>query len=184
MAQIIAISGASGSGKTTFAKALAEYYEKKRLRVTVICSDAFFRNVLPKLISPVDGKEYPDWNHPTSVDVPRFAEAVKTAQNSGEYDYVIVEGVNALCYSELLALADVKVFVDASPEMRLYRRIARNVKLMGLSVEEIGEYYLKCARHRETEFCLPSSSLADIRIDNEWGFDVEKESFRIEEYLG
>ncbi|MBQ6788767.1 MAG: AAA family ATPase [Clostridia bacterium] len=183
MTRVILISGASGSGKTTFADSLAEHYRSGGFRVAVFSSDAFFRDTLPKMISPADGREYPDWNHPTSADTVRFAETVETAKSSGEYDYVISEGVNVLCYGELLALADVKIFVDASPEMRLYRRIVRNMKLMGLSAEEIGEYYLKCARYREAEFCLPSSSVADMRVDNEWGFDVEKESFKIEKHF-
>ena len=184
MAQIIAVSGASGSGKTTFAKALLSFYEGKGLRIGYISADSFFKKELPVMVSPADGCRYPDWNHPTSIDSEAFVAAVMDASENGEYDYVITEGVNIFCYEELRDISDVKIFIDASPEMRIFRRISRNTVLMGQTVEYIGEYYLKCARYREAEFSLASSVYADIHVENEWGFDVEKESLRIAEYLG
>ena len=93
MPYIVAVSGASGSGKSTFSEALKTYLEGRGSRVCVIPSDRYFKKDLPKMISPADGEEYPDWNHPTSVDVPAFVAAVEEARDSGEYDYVIIEGV-------------------------------------------------------------------------------------------
>lgn len=183
MAYVIAISGASGSGKTTFAAALANYYEERGLRVCRLSSDSFFKKELPKMISPADGCEYPDWNHPTSVDSEALVKAVEERKNCGEYDFVIAEGINIFCFEGLCSTADVKIFVDASPEMRIYRRIARNTVLMGQSVEYIGNYYLKCARYREAEFSLASARHADLHVDNEWGFDVEAEAKRIAEII-
>ena len=83
----------------------------------------------------------------------------------------------------ILDISDVKIFVDASPEMRIFRRIARNTALMGQTVEFIGDYYLKCARYREAEFSLASAHHSDMHVDNEWGFDIEAEAERIEEML-
>ena len=183
MAHVIAISGASGSGKTTFTKALAEYYVKNGFRVYNISSDSFFRGELPKMISPADGCEYPDWNHPSSVDSDAFVKAVEEKKCSGEYDFVIAEGINIFCFEKLLEISDVKIFVDASPEMRIFRRIARNTQLMGQTVEYIGDYYLKCARYREAEFSLASAKYTDLHVDNEWGFDVETEAEKIKEIL-
>lgn len=183
MSYVISISGASGSGKTTFAAALEKHYTHRGLRVCRLSSDSFFKKELPKMISPADGCEYPDWNHPTSVDSDAFVKAVADKKASGDFDFVIVEGINIFCFEGILDISDVKIFVDASPEMRIFRRIARNTALMGQTVEFIGEYYLKCARYREAEFSLASARHSDMRVDNEWGFDIEAEAERIEEML-
>lgn len=180
---VIGISGASGSGKSTFTSALAALLESKGLRTAVFAADTYFKNPLPTMISPADGETYPDWNHPTSFDSDKLADDIVTAKNSGEYDYILVEGVTIFCIPKLRDLADCKVFVDASIEMRIFRRINRNVITKGQTIEFIGGYYLKCARYREKEFSLPSAVYADMRVDNEYGFDIEKEWTKIEGIL-
>ena len=183
MTYIIEISGASGSGKSTFTGALKELLEKNGLRCAVFAADAYFKNPLPTMISPADGETYSDWNHPTSFDSEKLAEDIIKAKNSGEYDYILTEGVTIFCVPEIRDLADCRVFIDAEIETRIFRRIARNVVTKGQTIEFIGGYYLKCARHREKEFCLPSAKYAHIRVDNEYGFDAEKEWKKIEEML-
>ena len=180
---VIAISGASGSGKSTFTSALVSLLEAKGLRTVVFAADAYFRNPLPTMISPADGETYPDWNHPSSFDSEKLAEDIIAARDSGEYDFVITEGVTIFCVPELRALAGCRIYIDASIEMRIYRRIARNVVTKGQTIEFIGGYYLKCARYREKQFSLPSAEYADLRVDNEYGFDAEKEWAKIEEIL-
>lgn len=183
MAYVIAVSGASGSGKSTFSQSLCTYLTENGSRVCVIPADRYFKKQLPTMISPADGEEYPDWNSPASVDMPSLAEAVRTARDSGEYDYVITEGVTIFCDDGVRSTADVRIYIDASIEMRIYRRIARNVVTKGQTVEFIGTYYLKCARYRETEYSLPSAKYADLRVDNEWSFDIEREWDRIKGFL-
>lgn len=183
MAYVIAISGASGAGKSTFAEALLTYLEKHGSRAVIVAADRYFKKELPRMISPAMGEEYPDWNHPDSVDMPSFLAAIEAAVTCGEYDHVIVEGVTILCSESIRSLADVTVYVDASIEMRIYRRIARNVVTKGQTIEFIGGYYLKCARYREAEYSLPSARYAELHVDNEWGFDIEAEYTKITELL-
>lgn len=183
MTKVIAVSGASGSGKSTFAAALARLLTERGSRVKVLPADDFFKPELPTLVSPADGETYPDWNHPDSVDMPAYADAIEAARDSGECDYVLIEGVTIYCDKRVRSLADVKVYIDASIEMRIYRRIARNAAA-GQTIEFIGGYYLKCARYRERAFSLPSAEHADLRVDNEWGFDIEAEAERILALLG
>lgn len=178
MPYIIAVSGASGSGKSTFADALKTYLESKQNRVCVIAADRYFKKELPKMISPATGEEYSDWNHPDSVDIPAFLAAVREAKESGEYDHVIIEGVTIFCHESVRELADVKIYIDATIEMRIYRRIARNVQ-RGQTIEFIGGYYLNFARWREKEYSLPSAQYADWRVDNEYGFDIDAEGEKI-----
>ncbi|MBQ6263148.1 MAG: AAA family ATPase [Clostridia bacterium] len=163
---VIGICGPSGSGKSTIAGKLAGM-----LGCEVLSSDRFFKSELPTMISPADGKEYPDWNSPDSVD---YAALVRTVEEKKkEPGFLIVEGCIILTCPELCELLDYVVYTDASTETCLFRRIARNVKLMGFSVEEIGEYYLKCARYREKEYCLPQKGKADFVVGNEYGFDAD-----------
>jgi len=160
---IIGVSGGSGSGKSTFAAALCEKLDG----ALCICSDRYFRKELPKMISPLDGKEYPDWNHPESIESEQMRQDILAACESGEYRYIVAEGAYVFCIEPLRALMDLKIWVDASIEMRIFRRIARNVVTKGQSVEFIGGYYLNCARYREREYSLPSAAFADIRVPNE-----------------
>lgn len=180
---VIEIAGASGSGKSTFTSALKEYLEQNNFRTAVFASDAYFKNPLPTMISPADGETYPDWNHPTSFDSEKLAEDIITARDSGEYDYILAEGVTIFCVPEIRDLADCKIFIDASIEMRIFRRISRNVVTKSQTIEFIGGYYLKCARYREKEFSLPSAAYADMRVDNEYGFDIQKEWAKAEGIL-
>lgn len=99
-----------------------------------------------------------------------FSGTLRAAE-SKEYRYVIVEGLLVLNDDNLREAMDLKIFVTASPETCLYRRILRNTALFGQTPEFIGNYYLKCARRREAEFCLPTRECADFIIDNEVSFD-------------
>lgn len=199
---IVAVAGASGSGKSTFAEQLKNYLElhggcrnsdkcpnsdsctNKAARVCVVPADRYFKNPLPTMVSPADGETYPDWNSPESVDMESLHSEITHLRDSAQADYVIVEGVTILCDEKIRAAADVRVFIDASIEMRIFRRIKRNVETKKQTIDFIGGYYLKCARYREREFALPSAEYADMHVDNEWGFDIEREGGKILDLLG
>ena len=119
---VVGVSGGSGSGKSTFAAALCEKLEG----ALHICSDHYFKKELPKMISPLDGKEYPDWNHPTSIDSEQMRQDILAAAESGEYRYIVAEGAYVFCIEPLRPLMDLKYgwmpplkcgFSAASPEM-------------------------------------------------------------------
>lgn len=171
---ITAIAGASGSGKSTLAAALAERFEKDGRRVLTVSSDRYFKKDLPKMISPSDGREYPDWNHPDSFDAAAMLRDLTAARDAGEYDVILFEGVTIFCHPALRDFADVKIWVDAAIETRIARRIARNVVTKGQTVEFIADYYLRCARYREKQYSIPSRVYADFAVENEYSFDVEE----------
>lgn len=163
MAVFIGISGGSGSGKSTFAGELQALLPGSR----TVCSDRFFKDPLPTMISPLDGQAYPDYNHPDSVD--RAAFAAELERLSKEPGFVLVEGAYIFCIPEILEKLDYRIYIDAAIETRFFRRIRRNLQ-KGQDLDFIGGYYLKCARFREKEYSLPSRSLADLTVDNEYGF--------------
>ena len=172
---IIAIAGASGSGKSTLASALAALFEGDGKRVLSVSSDKYFKKDLPKMVSPSDGREYPDWNHPDSFDADALRRDLCAARDAGDWDVILFEGVTIFCHPALRALADVRIWVDASIEARIARRIARNVVAKGQSVEFIMDYYLRCARVREREFAVPSRVYADFAVNNDYGFEFDAE---------
>lgn len=73
----------------------------------------------------------------------------------------------AFYFPHIRDLFDIKIFVNASPETCIYRRIIRNMLKFKQTPEYIGDYYLKCARHREREYCLPTEKFANYIINNE-----------------
>lgn len=178
---IVGISGASGSGKSTFTDAFAGEMTKRTGRAPVIfAADRYFKKELPKMVSPADGSENFDWNSPDSFDSDAMINDIKEcAAALGDNDMIIVEGVTIFCVPALREMFDVKVFIDASIEMRIFRRINRNVVTKGQTIEFIGNYYLRFARYREKEYCLPSAEYADIHVDNEYGFDISEAADRI-----
>jgi len=165
---IIGLCGPSGSGKSTVARALSE-----ELNCEVFCADRYFKSELPKMISPDDGNEYPDWNSPESINYKALADDVKAYVENCDKKYVIIEGSLIFAVELIDSMLDLRIFVTAKPETCIYRRIVRNISLMGQSAEYIGSYYLKCARHREAQYCLPCIKKADIVIDNDVSFDKD-----------
>ncbi|MBR6557489.1 MAG: AAA family ATPase [Clostridia bacterium] len=163
--KIIGICGPSGSGKSTVAAELAE-----QLNAPVIHLDRNFKEELPEICSPDDGQNYPDWNSPDSIHWDRVLKQIREEKEKGESEWVIVEGMLLFCIEPLYKALDIKIYVSAKIETCLYRRIVRNIGLFGQSPEYIGGYYLKCARHREAEYCLPYADRADYVIDNDISF--------------
>jgi uridine kinase len=77
------------------------------------------------------------------------------------------------CHPALRDFADVKIWVDASIETRIARRIARNVVSKSQTVEFIADYYLRCARCRERQYSVPSRVYADFTVGNDYGNTID-----------
>lgn len=168
---LIGIAGPSGSGKSTVADAL-----EKRMDCEVFHTDGYFNDPLPTLVSPDDGKTYPDWNQPASIRSPQLIADLQAAAVAARRPYILAEGALLYCIDGLRELFDYRIFVTAKIETCLYRRIVRNVSLFHQTPEFIGGYYLKCARHQEAKYCLPSIRHADFVIDNDVTFDGQLDS--------
>lgn len=168
--KIIGICGPSGGGKSTIAAELAE-----QLSASVIHLDHYFKSELPQICSPDNHQYYPDWNSPESIRSDEVLARLRAEKESGKSGWLIVEGMLLFCIEPLYELLDYKIFVSAKIETCLYRRIVRNVTLFNQSPEYIGEYYLRCARHREAEYCLPYTNKADFIIDNDFSYSDQLE---------
>ncbi len=164
--RVIGVSGPSGSGKSTLSKYLCENLPD----AVYVSADKYYKKELPKITSPLDGKEYPDWNHPTSVDFAGMAEEIERHKADPSISYIIADGAFIYCSDEIRRLCDYKIFVSCAIESRIHRRICRNIRERGQTPEFIGGYYLACVRYREAEYSVPSARFADLLVDNELDF--------------
>ena len=160
---VIAIAGCSGSGKSTFSQMLLE--EFKDYKVELLPTDKYFNRTLPKMVSPLSNKEYDDFNCPGSLNFEKYYEDVKATCERDDLDIIILEGLTVLYFPELRELEDLKIFMDLDPEIRMYRRIVRNMKAGRGTMEEIADFYLNSAKYSENKYFIPTKIQADIVLN-------------------
>jgi uridine kinase len=178
---IIGICGGTGSGKTTIARAIVDAVGREN--VVLVEQDAYYRNLADM---PLDERHQANFDHPDSIDSEMMVNHIKRLKQGQPiempvYDMVthtrsdrveiiepkpvvIVEGILIFAESRLLDLLDVRVFVDTPDDIRLMRRMRRDVTERGRSFERTLEQYEKTIRPMHFEFVEPSKRHADIII--------------------
>ncbi len=177
---ILGIAGGTGSGKTTLTQRLKERF---RENVSVINHDNYYKRHDDLLLEERSRLNY---DHPDSFDTELMVEQIE-ALRRGEtiacpvYDFtqhnrsndtllihptsvIIVEGILIFADSKLRDLMDVKVFVDTDADVRILRRIVRDVKKRGRSLESVVEQYLTTVKPMHERFVEPSKRYADIIV--------------------
>lgn len=179
---VIAIAGGSGSGKTTLARAI--HKEMGDANVVYVNHDSYYRD-----ISHLSLEERAECNfdHPDSLETSLLVEHIKDlkankAVRIPKYDYtthsrvyidsteaaprpiILVEGILILSDPALLDLFDIKIFVDTDDDIRLIRRINRDVAERGRSVQSVVQQYLKTVQPMHQQFVVPSKRNADIIV--------------------
>lgn len=178
--KIIGIAGGSASGKTTVAsKIKEEFYD----HVELISHDFYYK---PHDELPFEERAKLNYDHPNAFDTERLIEDIKAlkAGNIIErpvYSYIehtrvdetvkvhpkkviIVEGFLIFENHELLDLMDIKIFVDTDADERLIRRILRDVKERGRSLESVIDQYINTVKPMHEQFVEPTKRNADIII--------------------
>ena len=176
---IIGIAGGTGSGKTTVAKKIAQALPQAS--VAFLDMDGYYRNLAHL---PMDERRQVNWDHPEAFDLDLFVSHLKQLAR-GEpvekpvYDFtthvrssrteritpadvIVVDGILLFVDERVRALCDVKVFVDADPDIRLVRRIQRDMSERDRPLEEILQQYLTTVRPMQQQFVEPSRRYADI----------------------
>ena len=176
---IIGIAGGTGSGKTTVARKIADALPEAS--VVFLDMDGYYRNFAHL---PMDERRRINWDHPEAFDLDLFASHLQ-ALSRGEptdkpvYDFathvrsprteritaadvIVVDGILLFADERIRALCDVKVFVDADPDIRLVRRIQRDMSERDRPLEEILEQYLTTVRPMHQQFVEPGKRYADI----------------------
>lgn len=175
---IIGIAGGSGSGKTSVTRKIRESFDDTR--VAVIPHDAYYfdKNNLPPGEVNFD---HPDSlessllvahlkrlrdGHAVEIPVYDFAtyRRTKATRRIEATDVVIVEGILIFALKELRTLMDIKIFIDTDADERVVRRIGRDIRERGRSVESVIDQYMTTVRPMHLEFVEPSKRWADIII--------------------
>ena len=178
---IIGIAGGTGSGKTTVAGSICN--RVGRDRIEWISHDSYYREF--RDLDP-EARHSINFDHPDSLETPLLVQHVDEllAGRSVEtplYDFtthsrrpethrvdpkrvIIVEGILVLAEPELRKRIDIKLFVDTPPDIRFVRRLMRDVKSRGRSIESVVHQYLHTVRPMHEEFVEPSKRHADLII--------------------
>lgn len=181
---LVCIAGASGSGKTTIASRISDHFSEED--VLVISQDSYYRD-LSHL--PHGERAASNFDHPDSIDFGLFEEHLRTLHAGGTiekpiYDFVkhnrrretettvarriiLVEGILLLAVPEVRDLFDVKLYVDTDHDICLLRRLMRDIKERGRTLEGVAAQYQKTVRPMFLQFVEPSKRYADVIIP--WG---------------
>lgn len=160
----IGITGGSGSGKSTYCDLLSEALQE--LNPVIVRTDQFFKWPLPKMISPLTNEELDDFNHPNSLHIEKLLSHLQAfKQSESQPQLILIEGIFTLQFEAIRELLDLAVFIELDSDERMYRRIKRNMTERGLELEEIGDYYVHAAKHREQAHVLPTKTYADLILN-------------------
>lgn len=197
---VIGIAGGTGSGKTTVARNIV-----KRLSldsVAIIQLDAYYKDLSDL---PPSQRENRNFDHPDSVEHERFTADLRElragrsvrrpvydftthtrAEETVEIaprDVVIAEGILLFHYADLREVLDIKIFVDTPSDIRLLRRVTRDIRERGRTLASVTEQYLRTVRPMHEEFVEPSKRHADVIIPegghNEIAIDMVASKIRL-----
>ncbi len=178
---IIGIAGGTGSGKTTVARNVARALHTES--VAFIDMDAYYRNFAHL---PFEERRKVNWDHPDAFDWDLLIDQL-TRLVAGEsinkpvYDFVthtrseqtlvvpparvvVIDGILLFADQRIRGLCDVKVFVEADADVRLIRRIRRDMKKRGRPLDDIIDQYLHTVQPMHLQFVEPSKRYADVIV--------------------
>lgn len=196
---VIGICGGTGSGKTTITDRLSRALSKDG--VVVLQQDHYYKDLAHLTLQE---RARCNFDHPSALDTALFIEHVERLREGRAierpvYDFtqhrrvpekvkiearpaILVEGILIFENEELRNLMDLKIFVDTDADIRFIRRLVRDVRERGRTLESVVEQYQKTVRPMHLEFVEPSKRYADIIIPegghNEVGVDLVLQKVR------
>jgi uridine kinase len=182
---VVGIAGGSGSGKSTISHWLVD---RMQGQVGIIQHDAYYRHS-PEL--SFEERAAVNYDHPASLDTALLVQHLNDlragrAVEKPTYDFtwhlrseevvvveplpvIVVEGILVLADLELRPELDLKIFVDTAADIRLARRIERDIEERGRTVDSIIGQYFATVRPMHVEFVEPSKTQADLVVNGEPG---------------
>jgi uridine kinase len=181
---VIGIAGATASGKTTFAKALLDRVDQAY--VAHLQHDCYYRG---QDEMPEELRTSMNFDHPDCLDNELFVRHLLSLREGQAieqpiYDFsthrrksetmaiaskpiVVVEGILILAISEIRNLCDIKIYIDAADDLRLLRRLQRDMAERGRSLSSIAEQYLSSVRPMHKQFGEFSKQYADVVLSGD-----------------
>ena len=178
---LIGIAGGTGSGKTTLANKLIDSFGKDE--VSVLRHDNYYKRHDEMCYEERSKLNY---DHPDAFDTELLCEHIRMLKEGKAiqmpvYDYsihnrsektiqvdpapvIVLEGILIFAETSLCELMDIKVFVDTDADVRILRRIVRDVKERGRSLDSVIDQYLTTVKPMHEQFVEPSKRRADIII--------------------
>ena len=179
---VIGIAGGSGSGKTTLAK---EIERRLGQRVIMLSHDAYYRRHDD---IPFHEREKLNYDHPDALETDLLVEHIRQlkaghAIDCPVYDFsnhnrsdatvrihprrvIVVEGILIFHSKELRELMDLRIYVDAEADVRLCRRIKRDVSKRGRTVDSVLTQYEDTVRPMHMKFVEPTKKYASFILPN------------------
>lgn len=178
---IVGIAGGSASGKTTLAKAIIKTLGSEH--VSFIGHDSYYKELTH---IPLEQRADVNFDHPSSLDTNLLVQHLHRLK-SGEnvqvpiYDFathtrtpktelvtprsiIIVDGILIFAEPQLMSLMDMKIFVDTEDDLRLIRRMKRDISERNRSVESVISQYQRTVRPMHLIYVEPSKRGADIIV--------------------
>ena len=199
---LIGITGGTGSGKTTVAEAIYNAFPNNT--ITMIMQDSYYKD---QSHITFEERLKTNYDHPNAIDTLCLIDHLKKLMSGNSvdmpiYDFtlhtrkdetvkveptdiIIVEGILVLDDITLRNLLDVKIYVDTDADIRILRRMIRDINERGRSIESVVNQYLQVVRPMHEQFTEPTKRYADIIIPeggkNKVAIDIIIRS--IEEYV-
>lgn len=177
---MIGIAGGTGSGKSTITQQIKQYFGED---VTVLMHDNYYK---AHDDMTYEERTHLNYDHPNAFDTDLMIEHVKALRAGKDivcpvYDFtahnrsretitvrpnkvMIVEGILIFECKELTDLLDIKIYVDTDADVRILRRILRDVKERGRSLDSVINQYLNTVKPMHEQFVEPSKKYADIIV--------------------
>jgi len=178
---MIGIAGGSGSGKTTVVREVIRAIGDQD--VLVLMHDSYYRD---RSDIPLEERRRANYDHPEALETSLMVEHLARLQQWQPvdlpiYDFatytrrpetlhvqprrvIIIEGILVLADERLRSFMDIKVFVETDADVRFIRRLQRDVRERGRSMDSVIDQYLRTVRPMHLEFVEPSKRYADIII--------------------
>jgi uridine kinase len=181
MAILVGVAGGTGSGKTSFAQKVEERVGRERC--VTLAQDSYYKD--GSTLSP-EARAAINYDHPDAFDTSLLLQDLRDLKAGRPvphltYDHagyarhtlpdpltprpvVILEGILILVEEPLRRLMDIKLFIDTDADVRILRRLERDLKERGRSFESVEKQYLDSVRPMHLEFVEPSKRYADLIV--------------------
>mgnify|MGYP001209938764 FL=1 len=178
---VIAIAGGTGSGKTFLTNNLKKKYLREE--ILIIHQDSYYNDIS---YMKYNDRIKQNFDHPNAIDIDLIKKHLKELRNGQiimvpSYDFkshlrvnntkktykhkiIIIEGILMLHYQKLHKFYSLKVFIDSPEDIRIKRRIKRDMKFRGRTHDSIQSQYKSTVKPMHDKYVTPSKKYADIII--------------------